>query len=86
MKKATSIAKKKFLKTKIKSYSDEATDFHDKEITKVECNHTYVTLISLDSALNKYGNYYPQVVLKECKCIEKIVIRHITEDIEIRDN
>ena len=26
---------KKLLKTKIKSYSDEATDFHDKEIPKV---------------------------------------------------
>ena len=27
------IFNKRFLKTKIKSYSDEATDFHDKEIT-----------------------------------------------------
>ena len=27
------IYNKKFLKTKIKSYSDESTDFHDKEIS-----------------------------------------------------
>ena len=30
------IYNKKFLKTKIKSNSDEATDFHDKEIPKVD--------------------------------------------------
>ena len=31
----------------------------------------------MDSALNKDGHYYPQVFLKECKYIEKKVIRHI---------
>ena len=30
----------KFLKTKVKLYGDEATDFHDKEIPKVDCNLT----------------------------------------------
>ena len=29
------VGNKKFLKTKTKSYSDEATDFHNKEIPKV---------------------------------------------------
>ena len=62
---------KKFLKTKIKSYGNEATDFHDKEIPKVDSNHTCLPIISLDSALNKDENYYPQVFLKECKYIEK---------------
>ena len=42
---------KKFLKLKIKSNSDEATDFYDKEIAKVDSNHTCLAVISLDSAL-----------------------------------
>ena len=33
----------KFLKTKIKSYCDEFTDFCDKETTKVDSNHTCLT-------------------------------------------
>ena len=35
----------------------------------------------MHSALNKDGNYYPQVFLKECKYIEKKVIRHINDDL-----
>ena len=62
---------KKFLKTKIKSYGDEATDFHSKEFPKVDSNHTCFLVISLDSPLNKYGNYYPQVFLKESKYNQK---------------
>ena len=50
--------------TKIKSQGDEVTDFNDKEIDKVDCNHTYLAVINLDSTLNKDGNYYPQVFLK----------------------
>ena len=50
---------KKFLKTKIKSYGDEDTDFHYKEIPKVDSNRTCLAIISLDSALNKDGKYYP---------------------------
>ena len=37
---------KKFLKTKIKSYVGEATGFHDKEISKVDSNHTCLAEIS----------------------------------------
>ena len=36
---------------------------------KVDSNHTFVAVISLDSALYKDRNYYPQVFLKECECI-----------------
>ena len=43
----------------------------------MDSNSTYLAVIGLDSALKKDGNYYPQVFLKECKCIEKNVIRHI---------
>ena len=69
------------MKTKIKSYDDEVTNFYKKEIPRVDSNPTCLAVISLDSGLNKYGNYYPQVFLKECKYIEKKVIRHI-DDLE----
>ena len=69
-----------FLKTKTKPYGDEATDFHDKEIPRVGFNHTCLGLMNLDSALQNDKNYYPQVFLKECKYIKK-VIRHITDDL-----
>ena len=59
----------KSLKTKIKFYGDEATDFHDNEIPKVDFNLTCFAVSSLDSALNKDGNYCPQVFLKECEYI-----------------
>ena len=52
---------KEFLKTKIKYHGDEVTFFYDKEIIKVDFNHTCLALISLDSALKKDENYYPQV-------------------------
>ena len=49
------------LKTKIKSHGDEVTDSYDKKIPKVDCNHTCLALITLDSALKKDDCYYPQV-------------------------
>ena len=45
--------------------------------------YTCLAVISLDSALKKDDNYYPQVFLKGFKYIEKKVIRHITHDIEM---
>ena len=71
-----------FLKTKRKSYGDEVTDFYLKKNLKMDFYHTCLSVISLDSALNKDGNYYPQVFLKECKHIQKKVIRHIIDDLE----
>ena len=68
---------KEFLKTKIKFHDDEVTDFYHKGIPKVDSNHTCLAVISLDSALKKDGNYYPQVFLKESIYIEKKVVRHI---------
>ena len=55
---------KNILKTKIKSHDDEVTDFYDKEISKVNSNQNRLAVISLDSALDNNGNYYPQVFLK----------------------
>ena len=46
-----SVRSKKFLKTKTKSYGDEATDFHDKEVPKVNSIYTYLAVIPPDSTL-----------------------------------
>ena len=70
------------MKNKIKSYGDEVTDFYDKEIPKLDSNHTCLEVITLDSALKKDENCYPQVFLKECNTLKKKFARHITEDIE----
>ena len=44
-------------------------------------NHTPLVVISLNSALKKDGNYYPQMFLKECKCIQKNAIRYINDNL-----
>ena len=72
----------KFLKSKIKSYDDEAADFHDEEIPKVGSGYTCLAVITIDSALRKDENYYPQLILKECKYFEKEEIWHIIGDPE----
>ena len=48
-------------------------------------NHTYLAVITLDSAVKKSENYYPQVFLKECFYIEKKVIRHINDNFSFSD-
>ena len=52
---------KNYLKHKIKSHGDEVTDFCDKKIPKLDTNHTCLAVITLDSAIKKNDNYYPQV-------------------------
>ena len=59
------------MKTKIKSYGVEVTDFYDKGIPKVDSNHACLAVISLDSALKKDGNYYSHMFLKQFNYIEK---------------
>ena len=73
------ICYKNFLKTKIKSCGDNATNFHDKKIPEVGFNYTYLAVILINVLLKKDANYYLQVFLKECKYIEKEkkVIRYI---------
>ena len=72
---------KNYLKTKVKSHGNEVTDFYDKKISKLDSNHTCLALISLCSALKKGDNYYLQVFFKECKYIEKKVVRHIHDNL-----
>ena len=69
------------MKTKIKSYRDEATNFHNKEIPKVGSNDTCLAVITIDSALKKIENYHPHVFLKELKYIKREKIGHITDDL-----
>ena len=47
----------------------------------MDSNHTCLAVICLDSTLKKDENYYPQVFLKECKYIEKKVIRYINDNL-----
>ena len=72
---------KELLKTKIKSHDHEVIDFYYKKVPKVDSNDTSLAIITLDSALKKDENYYPQVFLRECKYIEKKVIRHINDNL-----
>ena len=68
-----------FLKTKIKSYGDEVKDLVN---SKGELNRTCSAVISLDSALKKDENYYPQVFLKESvNILRKKIFRHIIDDL-----
>ena len=47
----------------------------------MDSNHTGLAVISLDSAIRKDETYYLQVFLRECKYIEKKVIRHIKDNL-----
>ena len=71
------------MRNKIKSHGDEVTDFYDKKVPKLDSNHTCLAVISLDSALMKDDNYYPQVfyIFTECKYIEEKVVRHIHDNL-----
>ena len=50
---------------------------------KLDSNHTYLAVISLDSTLKKNDNCCLQVVLKECKYIEKKAVRHIHDNLNV---
>ena len=57
----------------MKSHVEDVADFYDKEIPKVDSTHNCLAVISLDAALNKDGNRFPQAFWKECKYSEKKV-------------
>ena len=75
------VPNKEFWKTSMKSHGNEVTDFYDKKNSKVDSNHTCLAVISLDFALKKDDNYYLEVFLKECKYIEKKVIRNMNDNL-----
>ena len=55
--------------------------FMIRKILKVDSNNICLAVITLDSALKKGENYYRQMFLTGCKCIEKKVIRHINDNL-----
>ena len=59
-------------KVKIKLHGDEVTDFHDKNIHKVEFNHTCLAVLSSDCALREDKSYYLQAFLKIWKKKKKM--------------
>ena len=65
-------------------YGDEATDFLNEEMAKVDSNYTCLAVIEIDFILKKDENYYPQIFLIESKYIEKekMALRYITDDLE----
>ena len=62
---------KHFKNNKIKSYNDEVTDFHDKEVPKVGSNYACLAVMLIDFVHKKDENYYPQKPFKECKYTKK---------------
>ena len=55
--------------------------FMIKTFLNVNSDHICLAVISLDSALKKDENYYPQALLKECKYIEKKVVRRVDKNL-----
>ena len=47
----------------------------------LDSNNACLAVISLNSALKKDDNYYPQVFLKEVKCIEKKLVLHVYDNL-----
>ena len=47
----------------------------------MDSNHTCLAITSLDFALKKDDNYFLHVFLKECKFIEKKVVRYIHDNL-----
>ena len=69
------------MKAKINPHGDEGTNFYLKQIPKADFDHTSLAVISFYSDLKKNETYYLQVFLKECKYIEKKVVRHINNNL-----
>ena len=54
----------KILRTKIKSFGDEATDFHDKKFPEAGSSYACLAVILIDFVLKKDEKYYLQAFLK----------------------
>ena len=76
----------KYLKAKIKSYNGKInTNSHNNKITKEGSQFICLSVILIDSVFRAGENYYPQLLLEECKYVvkEKKMPECITHDIEI---
>ena len=72
----------KYIKTKIKMYEDRVnTNFQDKKCLK-DASYKCLSLIMLDSVIRANKNYYPQILLKECKyVIRKNKMENLINDV-----
>ena len=52
------ICNKIFLKTKVRSYNDEATDFNNRKIPEAGSNNISWSVMFIDSLLKNDKNYY----------------------------
>ena len=52
-------------------YDNKVTDFYDKEIAKIDSNHTCLAVINLDSVIKKDWKYYIKSFLKKWKFTAK---------------
>ena len=68
------IYNKKFLKTKISSYDQVATDFRNDEIPKVDSNYTCLAVMSQSVLFLKKDENYPQVLLDIIPVTWKILL------------
>ena len=62
----------KYIKTKIKTYSDRVNkNFHGQKVPKENARYKCISLKMLDSVIRVNKKYYPQTLLEECKCAIK---------------
>ena len=62
----------KYIKTKIKAYSDIIiTNFHNKKMPKEKVPCKCLSIIMLDSVIESDEKYYPQTFLEECKYVQE---------------
>ena len=61
----------------------ETIHFHRKEMPMAGSYYYYLVFTTMDSAAEKYRNFYRQAILKQCKYIEKDVMRHTMKDGDI---
>ena len=61
---------KKFLKTKIRSYGDEATYFHTRKLPETGSRYILFFLTLIYCVLKRDENYCLKEFLKECKYIK----------------
>ena len=75
------IASQSLIKNFLKRVRDEVTDFYDKGVPKVDCNHTCLAVISLDSALKKRWRLLsPSLFKRVFKYIEEKIVRQIHDN------
>ena len=72
----------KYIKTKIKIYEYKVDiNFQGKKLPKENSTHKYLLLIMLDSVVISKKKYYPQKLLKECKCeMKKTKMENLIKD------